>query len=64
MNTSNMKYFVTLVMAGVVRITDATIKRIAENAPNLQAWNLWRCGLTTDEGNPSIIFKYHYYNCE
>lgn len=53
MNTSNMKYFVTLVMAGVVRVTDVTIKRIAENAPNLQAWNLWRCGLTTDEGNPS-----------
>jgi hypothetical protein len=52
-----MPSLVSLVMGGIHRITDATVKIVAPNAPNLQIWILWKCANITDDGTPSCSFS-------
>ncbi len=45
-------------MGGVARITDVAVQNIAQNAPNMQVWNLWKCGNITDAGMSRDIKVY------
>eukprot|EP00026_Physarum_polycephalum_P004574 Phypoly_transcript_04596.p1 GENE.Phypoly_transcript_04596~~Phypoly_transcript_04596.p1 ORF type:complete len:517 (+),score=40.15 Phypoly_transcript_04596:553-2103(+) len=53
-NMPSMPSLVTLDMKGMHRITDATVKKVALNTPNLQVWILWKCSNITDEGVTAI----------